>query len=83
MSYGKDERHIDKHIWQLPIPDYDPLDPAHQEIAALGREVSQMMQEQTVDASVHFPAARRQFRRLIEESSAGVRISELTYELLS
>lgn len=83
MSYGKDERHIDKHIWQLPIPNFDPLDPAHQEIAALGREVSQLMQEQPVDASVHFPAARRQFRRLIEESSAGVRISELTYELLS
>ena len=24
MSYGKDERHFDKHIWQLPIPLYDP-----------------------------------------------------------
>ena len=26
MSYGKDERHFDKHIWQLPVPLYDPTD---------------------------------------------------------
>ena len=24
MSYGKDERHFHKHIWQLPVPLYDP-----------------------------------------------------------
>ncbi|WP_114906501.1 hypothetical protein [Ornithinimicrobium murale] len=24
MSYGKDERHIDKHVWKLPIPTFDP-----------------------------------------------------------
>jgi hypothetical protein len=27
MSYGKDERHFDKHIWQLPNAKFDPSNP--------------------------------------------------------
>lgn len=83
MSYGKDERHIDKHIWQLPIPSYDATDAVHREIATLGQEMAQLVQTVPVDPGLHFPAARRQIRRLIEESPGGNRISELTYELLS
>jgi len=83
MSYGKDERHIDKHIWQLPIPSYDPTDATHREIAALGQEMVRLVQALPIDPGLHFPAARRQIRRLIEESPGGSRISELTYELLS
>jgi hypothetical protein len=40
MSYGKDERHVDKHLWQLPIPAFDADDPTHQELVALSRQVS-------------------------------------------
>ncbi|WP_264079239.1 hypothetical protein [Mycobacterium szulgai] len=40
MSYGKDERHIDKAVWKLPIPTYDPADPIHTEIAQLARELA-------------------------------------------
>ncbi len=83
MSYGKDERHIDKHIWQLPIPSYDATDAVHREIAALGQEMAQLVQTVPIDPGLHFPAARRKIRRLIEESPGGSRISELTYELLS
>lgn len=36
MSYGKDERHIDKYVWQLPIPLYDAMVEAHRALAALG-----------------------------------------------
>ena len=28
MSYGKDERDIHKHVWELPIPAFDPDDAA-------------------------------------------------------
>jgi len=83
MSYGKDERHIDKHIWQLPIPSYDARETTHREVATLGREMAQLVQEMPVDVSMHFPAARRHIRRLIEDSAGGARISELVYELLS
>ncbi|MBT3154812.1 hypothetical protein HTV45_28730 [Streptomyces sp. CHD11] len=36
MSYGKDERHVDKAVWQLPIPEFDPANPGHQRLAELG-----------------------------------------------
>lgn len=32
MSYGKDERDIDKHVWKLPIPLYNPADIIHQRL---------------------------------------------------
>jgi hypothetical protein len=32
MSYGKDERDIHKHVWQLPIPKFDPAAADHQRI---------------------------------------------------
>jgi hypothetical protein len=37
MSYGKDERDIDKSVWKLPIPIFDPSDETHTEIAYLAR----------------------------------------------
>jgi hypothetical protein len=36
MAYGKDERHIAKSIWELPIPEFDPNDRIHSELADLG-----------------------------------------------
>jgi hypothetical protein len=29
MSYGKDDRDFDKHIWLLPVPLYDPTSDIH------------------------------------------------------
>jgi hypothetical protein len=37
MSYGKDERHVDKHLWQLPIPVYDAENATHRELVTLSR----------------------------------------------
>ena len=39
MSYGKDERHFDKHIWQMPVPLYDPSDDLHSRLSARGAEL--------------------------------------------
>src|SRR4029077_327707 len=39
MSYGKDQRDFDKHIWQLPIPLYDPTDDLHTRLSARGAEL--------------------------------------------
>ncbi|MEK8170590.1 hypothetical protein NKH77_16240 [Streptomyces sp. M19] len=36
MSYGKDERDIDKAVWELPIPEFDPSDATHARIAEIG-----------------------------------------------
>jgi hypothetical protein len=34
MSYRKDERHFDRHIWQQPVPLFDPGDDLHSRLSA-------------------------------------------------
>jgi hypothetical protein len=43
MSYGKDERDIDKYVWSLPIPMFDPANALHQRIAGLGRDAEEFV----------------------------------------
>lgn len=83
MSYGKDERHIDKHIWNLQIPAFDPENGQHSELAELSRVLSEFVEGLELDRNLQFGALRRRLRSEIEQSSAGHRVSELTYELLS
>ena len=82
MSYGKDERHVDKHLWQLPIPDFDPEDDTHRELVVLSRTVTQAVNAREVDANLHFAATRRRIRQEIEASASGKRISKIVTELL-
>ncbi|MFN5978835.1 MAG: SAM-dependent DNA methyltransferase, partial [Pseudanabaena sp.] len=37
MSYGKDERHIHKHVWQLKIPKFNQKSKLHLEISKIGK----------------------------------------------
>jgi hypothetical protein len=83
MSYGKDERHVDKHLWELPIPAFDAEDPQHRELVTLGRQLSEMADTFPVDPALHFAATRRNIRQMIEGSPAGLRIAEIVYEMLS
>lgn len=83
MSYGKDERHVDKHLWQLPIPPYDREDPTHQELVSLSRQASDISNACLLDPTLHFAARRRKIRQLIENSQPGNRISEIVFEMLS
>ena len=41
MSYGKDERDIHKHVWQLPIPKYEAANSTHQRIVELGQALGE------------------------------------------
>jgi hypothetical protein len=66
MSYGKDERDIAKHIWQLPIPEFDSADRSHIALAKLGREAQTAMDVLPVDEGLHFSATRRRFRESLE-----------------
>ena len=66
MSYGKDERDIHKHVWELPIPLFDANNPVHKRIAALGSTLEKIVAETfTIDESVHFAATRRHIRDLL------------------
>ena len=83
MSYGKDERDFDKHIWQLPIPLYDPTDDLHSRLSARGAELEAAIGELELVPGRHFAAVRRDIRGFIAESEAGRDVEALVEELLS
>ncbi len=58
MSYGKDERHFDKHIWQLPIPLYDPTSDIHARLAARGPEREVAIGQLELEPGRHIAAVR-------------------------
>lgn len=83
MSYGKDERDFDKHIWQLPIPLYDPADDLHRRLSARGEELEAAIAALELAPGRHFAAVRRDIREFIAGSEAGRDAEELVAELLS
>lgn len=70
MSYGKDERDIDKHVWKLPIPTFDPADPTHITVVDLGRQVAAMVAALELPGQ-NFVTLRRQVRTAIAADPAG------------
>ena len=83
MSYGKDERHFDKHIWQMPVPLYDPTDDLHSRLSARGAELEAAIGKLELVPGRHFAAVRRDIRGFIAESEAGRDVEALVEELLS
>lgn len=83
MSYGKDERHFDKHIWQLPVPLYDQNDDLHNSLSTRGAELEAAVAKLELRSGVHFAAIRRDVRAFIAESEAGQDVEALVEELLS
>jgi hypothetical protein len=83
MSYGKDERHFDKNIWQVPIPLYDKTDDLHVRLSARGAELEAAIGKLEIEPGRHFAALRRDIRQFIAESEAGRDVEELVQELLS
>lgn len=81
MSYGKDERHVDKHVWKLPIPTYDPDDPVHQEIVELATRLSDQVSNLQF-TSDYFVTVRKQIRQHLASSSDGKRLNGLVAQLL-
>jgi ABC-type Zn2+ transport system substrate-binding protein/surface adhesin len=83
MSYGKDERHFDKHIWLLPIPRFDPANGVHKKLAAMAQEAQKLVAGFPVDTELHFAATRRHIREVLEGSAIGNEMNDIVYELLS
>jgi len=83
MSYGKDERHFDKNIWQLPVPLFDSGHNLHTRLATRGAELEAAAAGLEVDPARHFATVRRSFREFIAASEAGRDVEELVAELLS
>lgn len=82
MSYGKDERDIDKHVWKLPIPTFDANDERHTRLAMLGERAEQEVASLPVDTGKHFAYSRRAVREYLEASETGREIERLVSELV-
>jgi hypothetical protein len=82
MSYGKDERDIHKHVWELPIPEFDRTNNVHQRISELGTALEKVASKFEVDDKIHFAATRRHIRDVLIATAEGQELNELTFELL-
>lgn len=81
MSYGKDERDVDKSVWKLPIPTYDPNDPTHAEIAQLARDLTAEIGALPFRSN-NFVTIRRDIRAHVAQSTSGQRLNQLVSDLL-
>ncbi|CAM4072488.1 N-6 DNA methylase [Nocardiopsis rhodophaea] len=82
MSYGKDERHIDKSLWRLPIPLYDSNDSQHRRISELGEAEAQRIAALHIDTSKSFIQIRRALRKELAISPNSEELDALVTELL-
>jgi SAM-dependent methyltransferase len=82
MSYGKDERDIDKHVWKLPIPLYDPADAVHQRLSELGRHEAQLVTALNLDERGNYVILRQHVRQALAVGSSAEEVTEIVTELL-
>ncbi|MEP7738888.1 ribonuclease H-like domain-containing protein [Nocardioides sp. 31GB23] len=81
MSYGKDERHIDKAVWKLPIPLFDRDNDLHLDLAATSAQMAAELAEREL-VSEYFVTVRQDFRKWVEGSALGRRLDDLVRALL-
>ncbi|MFJ9926285.1 N-6 DNA methylase [Streptomyces misionensis] len=82
MSYGKDERDIDKAVWQLPIPQFDSANPGHQRLAEIGEAEAQRIAALVLDESKNFVKLRQVIRSIIADSPDAEELDQLVRLLL-
>ena len=81
-------RDLEKHLWKLPIPEYDDSEPLHQEIAeagataALGAAARLAELRQSRGASVSVTIARRELRAWLRAGPEGAAVEGVVGRLL-
>ena len=82
MSYGKDERHVDKHVWKLPIPLYNPADPVHQRLSYLGQQEAEVVAGLNLNEQGNYITLRQHVREILAARNDASEVAELVTELL-
>ena len=80
-------RHLHKHLWKLPIPEFDPAEELHVAISQAGeaaaagaaRRLAQLRRERS---RVTVIIARRELRKWLHESPEGRTVEEVVGRLL-
>ena len=88
MSKGQfGARDLQKHLWKLQIPEFNPHDPLHVEVSEAGRVVTvgaaqQLERLRQERDRVTVTIARREIRKWLRESKAGKAGEEVVRDLL-
>ena len=72
----RDKRDFDNLVWTLPIPEYDPAEPLHQDFAAAATWA------EAVAAAGHFTTKRRAIRAALAEDGVAAEMEALVDALL-
>ena len=81
-------RDLQKHLWKLPIPEFDAEDPLHVEISDAGRAAAVAAAQQLADLraqrgpDVSVTIARRELRRWLRTSPQGAAVETAVARLL-
>ena len=81
-------RHLQKHLWKLPIPEFDSHEPMHVAISGAGQAAAKGAAEQLAKLRrerdrVTVTIARRELRKWLADSQEGRAVETLVGELLS
>ena len=80
-------RHLHKHLWKLPIPEFDPENPTHTAISKAGEAASVCAAEQLAQLRqqrdrVTVTIARRELRKWLRNSPEGQAVEDAVTKLL-
>ena len=80
-------RHLEKHLWRLPIPSFDPHDPLHAAVSQAGQAAAtgaahQLTQLRRERDQVTVTVARRELRKWLRESPEGSAVENAVSQLL-
>ena len=89
MSKGQfGARDLQKHLWKLPIPEFDPKKPLHAAVSEAGKVAAQGAAEQLAQLRLdrgHLTAtiARREIRKWLRDSTEGKSVEEVVGSLFA
>lgn len=78
----RDPRHFDNLVWTLPIPEFDPTDAVHAELAAAALHAATVAARVEFPEDAHFTAKRRLIRQALEAEGVAETIERLVDALL-
>ena len=86
-NWAGNTRHLQKHLWKLPIPEFDPNEPLHVAVSEAGkaavagaaRQLAQLRQDRD---RVTVTIARRELRKWLRESPEGKAVEDKVGKLL-
>jgi hypothetical protein len=74
-------RDFDNLIWELPIPDFDPRDPLHLDLAALAEDAERAAAAVELTEGAYFTTHRRAIRDALDAAGISARLDALVARL--